>query len=120
MSVKIIVTKDFKRLAKSLLKKYASLKEELSELLVSLGENPALGIPLGENIYKIKIGVRSKGKGKSGGVRVITFVEAFIDIEVDDEDVCIIHLIAIYDKSEIYDIGKKDLLDMIDGIEPED
>jgi mRNA-degrading endonuclease RelE of RelBE toxin-antitoxin system len=60
--------KQFKRLAK----KYPSLKKELKELSESLEQHPGQGTPLGRNCYKIRLAIASKGKGKSGGARVIT------------------------------------------------
>ena len=53
-------------------KKYQSLKTDLALLFKSLEENPMQGTPLGKNCYKIRLAISSKGKGKSGGARVIT------------------------------------------------
>ena len=60
---------------KRLIKKYHSLKNELSELFEELAITPTLGTSLGNDVYKLRLGVKSKGKGKSGGVRIITYVE---------------------------------------------
>ena len=49
-----------------------------------------MGVALGANCYKIRLAIRSKGSGKSGGGRVITAVYAA------DEKVT---LLALYDKS---------------------
>jgi len=40
--------------------------------LDDLENNPRLGTAIGKNCYKIRLSIRSKGKGKSGGARVIT------------------------------------------------
>jgi mRNA-degrading endonuclease RelE of RelBE toxin-antitoxin system len=61
------------------------------ELFEELVENPYLGTSLGDNRYKVRVAVKSKGKGKSGGVRVITYL-----ITENEE----IYAIDIYDKSE--------------------
>jgi len=45
-------------------KKYASLKDELAELFEELQENLTLGTSLGNDIYKIRLAITSKGKGK--------------------------------------------------------
>lgn len=100
-------TKSFKRSAKHLLKKYRSLADELEQLRNELLENPHLGIHLGDNIYKIRVASASKGKGKSGGFRVITYL-----VEPTETDVLIM-LITIYDKSEQEDISKEVLLEVI-------
>lgn len=47
----------------------------MAKLFAELEENPTLGTPLGKGIYKIRLAIASKSKGKSGGARVMTFVE---------------------------------------------
>lgn len=74
MRFRVILIDNFKREAKRLLKKYPSLKNELVVLQQQLLENPRMGIQIAENVYKIRLSVKSKGRGKSGGMRVITFV----------------------------------------------
>ena len=68
-----------------LIKKYVSLKKELADLRNQLEINPELGISLGNGLYKIKVGVKSKGKGKSGGVRVITYLVSKIQVIENEE-----------------------------------
>jgi hypothetical protein len=63
-NVKTIVV--FERQAKRLIKKYSSLKLELSKLFQELKENPIQGTSIGKGCYKIRISIASKGKGKSG------------------------------------------------------
>jgi mRNA-degrading endonuclease RelE of RelBE toxin-antitoxin system len=81
----------FERQAKRLIKKYASLKGELLALVQELKEKPELGKAIGQNCYKIRIAIASKGKGKSGGARIIT------NFVITDNTV---YLLSIYDKSE--------------------
>ncbi len=120
MNCKIIVIDDFKRDAKKLLKKYVSLKDELVALQKQLLENPRMGILIHENIYKIRLAVKSKGKGKSGGMRVITYViEVEIQIEEIREQDITIFLLTIYDKSEMENITDNDLLNLINEINTE-
>ena len=66
MNYSVIPTEKFKKEAKRLVKKYPSLKKELSELSSILENNPT-GISLGNNAYKIRISIKSKGTGKSVG-----------------------------------------------------
>jgi len=75
MSYSIQISDNFKKEAKKLIKKYASLKDELAILFKDLQENPTLNTPLGNDIYKIRLAITSKGKGKRGGARVMTFVK---------------------------------------------
>ncbi|HWB64788.1 MAG TPA: type II toxin-antitoxin system RelE/ParE family toxin [Chitinophagales bacterium] len=109
MSNKVIVTPNFKKEAKPLLKKYPSLKSELLILEQQLIQHPQTGAPLGNNAYKIRIAVKSKGKGKSGGMRLITYVEVSISAEGDKD----IFLLSIYDKSEVSSISKKEIAQLI-------
>ena len=94
----------FEKQAKRLIKKYASLKKELLELVNQLKENPQQGTPIGNNCYKIRIAVASKGKGKSGGARIIT------NFIVTEEAV---YLLTIYDKSEKENITDKELQQLL-------
>jgi hypothetical protein len=90
----------FDKQIKRLAKKYPSLKTEFANLINSLETDPHLGTPLGYNCFKIRISIASKGKGKSGGARVIT------NFVIMDETV---YLLAIYDKSEKDTITDKEL-----------
>lgn len=121
MNVSINITKGFKRQAKPLLKKYVSLKAELLELQVNLSENPTMGVQTGEDIYKIRLKVKSKGKGKSGGLRVITFVETIIitDVINEDESAFSVNLIAIYDKSDTESLSISEIESLIKEIDEE-
>ena len=74
MNYKIELSANFKKEAKKLSKKYPSLKQELAALFTELETNPAMGTPLGNDIYKIRLAVASKNKGKSGGARVLSFI----------------------------------------------
>ena len=110
MKYNIFISKKFKRNAKPLLKKYIFLKEEIKDLILFLEKEPKTGILLGDNCYKIKLSIKSKRKGKSGGARVITYVQ-IIDKEV--------FLLTIYDKSEKENISKKEINLLLKNIEIE-
>jgi mRNA-degrading endonuclease RelE of RelBE toxin-antitoxin system len=97
----IVVTSDnFEGEAKRLIKKYRSLALEIAELIENLSEDPTFGTPIGKNCYKIRIAIKSKGKGKSGGARVISCVVALKET---------VTLLSIYDKNEQEDIPDKEL-----------
>jgi mRNA-degrading endonuclease RelE of RelBE toxin-antitoxin system len=114
VSVTIRITKSFQTAAKPLLKKYSSLKSDLLKLEKELVENPTLGTALGHNAYKIRLKISSKGKGKSGGARVISLVETLIvgEVQMIEEEV-IVNLITIYDKADTATISDKELKDLI-------
>jgi mRNA-degrading endonuclease RelE of RelBE toxin-antitoxin system len=97
----------FEKQAKRLIKKYASLKLELSKLFQELKENPVQGTSMGKGCYKIRVSIASKGKGKSGGARVIT------NFVVTDRTV---YLLSIYDKSDKDNLTDKELGELLKHI----
>lgn len=105
MSYEVVVTETFKRRAKPLAKKYHSFKVELAELIDRLEEHPAQGIFLGKDCYKIRMAIRSKGKGKSGGARVITYVK------IQNETA---FLLTVYDKSDRDDLDDTELDELLE------
>lgn len=108
MNYKVKTIPFFDRQARRLTRKFKSFKKELTELLDTLEVDPMQGTPLGNDCYKIRVAVSSKGKGKSGGARVITHV-----IAVREH----VYLLTVFDKSEkgnISDQELKDLLTLID------
>lgn len=99
--------RSFERDAKPLLKKYPSLRQELERLGKELQENPTLGTPLGHECYKIRLAMKSKGKGKSGGARIITYL-----ITRNKEVI----LLAIYDKQVKDNISANELKELLDDL----
>jgi mRNA-degrading endonuclease RelE of RelBE toxin-antitoxin system len=106
MKTEIVITGNFQREAKKYLKKYKSLKSELENLYDQLLKNPQLGTPISNNSFKIRISVKSKNKGKSAGMRIITHLE--IDLVLDEVSNHL-YLLSIYDKSEIDSISDKEI-----------
>lgn len=84
-----------------------SLKEELAELNDILINNPKTGTSLGNDIYKIRLAIKSKGKGKSGGGRVISYI-----VKENRE----VYLLTIYDKSEFESVDDKTLKNIIQSL----
>ena len=72
-NITVLVSDDFAKEAKRLAKKYPSFKQDYKDFLDSIKENPLQGDEITKNIRKIRMAIKSKGKGKSGGARVITF-----------------------------------------------
>ncbi len=107
MSYKVSTISNFRKEAKRLIKKYPSLKNEIAELGQELSQNAQLGTPLGNNCYKIRLSIASKGKGKSGGARVITYV--FVAATT-------VYLLSIYDKSEKSTISDNELKELLKEI----
>ncbi|GHB84772.1 type II toxin-antitoxin system RelE/ParE family toxin [Persicitalea jodogahamensis] len=107
MNYKIETIASFKREAKRLIKKFPSLRAKIEELGEQLQENPFLGTALKNDFYKIRLGIRSKGKGKRGGARVITCVKIVAET---------VYLVSIYDKSEQSDISDSTLENLLNEI----
>lgn len=108
MSYNVQTTPNFDKEFKRLYRKYPSLKKELITLATALSETPTLGIALGNNVYKARMAIASKGKGKSGGARVMTFVK------VENE---IVTLFSIYSKGEKDDISDDEIKSLLKEIE---
>ncbi|MDZ4668577.1 MAG: hypothetical protein SGJ00_11945 [bacterium] len=106
MSYSIELSANFKKEAKRLIKKFPSLKTELADLFTELEENPTTGTPLGNDIYKIRLAIASKNKGKSGGARILSFVK------VTQTTVL---LFSIYSKGEIDNLTIKQIQELIKG-----
>jgi hypothetical protein len=100
MSYDVVAIPPFDRQLKRLVKKHPSLKKEFADLIKSLEIKPDQGIALGNSCFKIRLAISSKGKGKSGGSRVIT---NFVVTEAT------VFLLAIYDKSEKENLTDKEL-----------
>lgn len=100
MSYNIRSIPKFDKQLKKLIKKYPSLKVEFIDFIKDLRVNPLQGIALGNNCYKIRLSIASKGKGKSGGARIIThlLVSEYV-----------VYLVSIYDKSERETLSEKEL-----------
>ena len=100
MNYKVDSIPFFDKQAKRLSKKYPSLKSDLKSLGENISIKPNQGNSLGNNFYKIRLSITSKGKGKSGGARIITYVKI---IETT------VYLVYIFDKSEKENISDKEL-----------
>jgi mRNA-degrading endonuclease RelE of RelBE toxin-antitoxin system len=107
MSYEVLTIPPFDKQLKRLVKKYPSLKVEFAVLIELLGQKPEQGVSLGYNCYKIRIAITSKGKGKSGGARVITNILVKANT---------IFLLAIYDKTEKDNLTVKELEELLKHI----
>lgn len=99
MSFSIRYTPAFSKALKRLAKKFPSVPEDFAALLKELGEDPLSGTPIGRSCYKVRMSIGSKGKGKSGGARVITYVRVINKVVI---------LLTMYDKSEKENITEKE------------
>ena len=104
MKVTIDYLDEFARGAKALRKKYPSFESDYETFLDELEKNPFSGESLGRHTYKNRMAIASKGKGKSGGARVITY-----NVQQQSDDEVLITLMTIYDKSDQESISNKEL-----------
>ena len=112
MRVTFKYLEEFERLAKDLKKKYKSFKNDYNSFLDELEKNPFGGEPLGHHTYKNRMSIASKGKGKSGGARVITY-----NVRKLSDDEVVITLMTIYDKSDISNVSDAYIRSLIELIE---
>jgi mRNA-degrading endonuclease RelE of RelBE toxin-antitoxin system len=101
MNNSVIYSPEFRKNLKPLAKKYNTLKDSVKSLETELIKNPRLGESYGDKIYKVRWGDKSKGKGKSGGFRVVYYLLR------ESENGTEILLLTIFDKSEADTIEKK-------------
>ncbi|BAU53969.1 type II toxin-antitoxin system RelE/ParE family toxin [Mucilaginibacter gotjawali] len=113
MSNTVKPTPEFKRDLKPLLKKYRILKQSILNLESDLIENPYLGESYGHGIYKVRVSDERKGKGKSGGFRVL-----YYHLNKTDEGIEML-LLNIFDKSEASTIKKIDAVKQLREISKE-
>ena len=98
-----LTTSEFEKEFKRLKKKYKSISYDLRNFKTQYSINPNLGVDLGSNIKKIRITIKSKGKGKSGGARLITY-----DLIVNFTKYGVV-LVTIFDKSEVESISNNQI-----------
>lgn len=94
MNFEIIPTPDFEKSFKALAKRHRSLKQDFREFSEELKQNPFQGDELIPGVRKIRMAIKSKGRGKSGGARVITYTVVTMEESGD------VFLIDIYDKND--------------------
>ena len=103
MNCNIVVSSVFERSAKKLAKRYSSFRDDFMKFISELKNDPFVGADLGHGLRKVRMAVSSKGKGKRGGVRIITFL-------IDKSDNYItIELLDIYDKSEVSTLSDSEM-----------
>lgn len=107
MSYNVFSIPPFDKQLKRLSKKFPSLKKDFANLIQNLEQNPKQGTLLGKNCYKIRLAIASKGKGKSGGARIIT------NIVIEENTV---FLLSIYDKSEKQNLSDKELAELLSQV----
>jgi len=107
MKFKPLFTGLFEKEFKRLCKKYPSFKQDFEKLYDDLKKNPRIGEEFMKDCYKIRIAIKSKNKGKSGGARVITFFYTVKEA---------LYLLSVYDKSEKENIKDNEMKMLVEEI----
>lgn len=94
MNWMIDFTTEFSKGAKVLKKRYKSFMNDLEDFKDKIMKNPFQGTELAPGIRKIRMTIGAKGKGKSGGARVITLTYYVSEKEGK------VHFLIVYDKSD--------------------
>lgn len=108
MNYNVVASGHFDRKLKQLKKKFPNIRADLMRLIESLEVDPRQGRSLGSNIYKVRMALSDKGKGKSGGARVITYT-------VDEYKR--VTLLTIYNKSETGSISAKEIMSLLKNLD---
>lgn len=108
MKHKVLVEKSFEKPARRLARKYPSFTRDLLNLIDELECDPLLGVSLGGSLRKVRLAIKSKGRGKSGGARVISFVYLAGKR---------VHLLTVYDKAAFETLADQDLKALVRDFE---
>ena len=111
MSYKIKTIPSFDRDAKRLHKRYKLLAEDLRRLVSELKERPLSGVDLGGGVHKIRLAIKSKGSGKRGGARIITYADVLLQKKEGT-----VYLLAMYDKAEQESISMKTIRMLLSSV----
>lgn len=106
--MRVRISEDFRVSYKQLKKRHKSLEADFERLLASLLENPMQGVELPGGARKVRMAITSKGRGKSGGARVIIRVRI-----VHDE----LQLLYIYDKADMENVSDAFLREVMKRME---
>jgi len=106
--MKVKISEEFRSAYKRLKKRHKSLEADFERLLASLLEDPLQGVELEGGARKVRLAITSKGRGKSGGARVIIRVRFIADE---------LQLLYIYDKADFENISDSYLRDVMKRME---
>ena len=107
MKYNLRILETFEKAAKPLMKKYPSFKQDIQIFFKKMMQNPNCGISLGGGVRKIRVAITSKNKGKSAGVRIISYN---IVVSITETD---IYLVTIYDKENTDSITKEEIIKLL-------
>ncbi len=108
-AVKFQFSDDFKIAFKRLLKKYRTLKQDLLKVMDEIQESPSeVGVPLFATVRKMRMAISAKGRGKSGGARLILSLY---------QQEGIVFFLFIYDKNEMENVSDEFIKEILKDME---
>jgi len=113
MSYEAYLTETFQKSIKILKKKYRSVKDDLSDTIQFLEEDPTIGDPIpgwNKEIWKVRVASSDVKKGKRGGFRLIYLWKAG---EFN------VYLLTVYFKIEKQDISKREIEELLKKLNQE-
>ena len=96
----------FDKQYKKLAKKYNLIQDDVEELINDFDDLHLQATPIKTNLYKIRLANSNKNKGKRAGYRIYYYIKIKTTV----------HLLTIYDKSEIQMIDESVLVGLIKDI----
>jgi hypothetical protein len=100
LKLNVTKTDHFEKLVTKLSKKYRNIEKDIDSFLDKIEDIKDLGVSLGNSLYKARIRNTDNKKGKSGGYRIITY------LQLKDNELTLIY---IYSKSELANIKESEL-----------
>lgn len=94
MNYNVEIHANFGRELKSLAKKYPSIKNDIINVVQNIEKELTQADDLGYGFKKIRLNIKSKGKGASGGARIIS-LETIISFDKTN-----VFLLSIYNKGD--------------------
>lgn len=105
MKLKLVITPEFGRAVKNLLKRYRLILKDLEVFEQELLNGKVKVVELGKNCYKARLQNSSIPAGKSGGFRVIYFYKQDTSV----------YLLYIYSKTELENIEEAKLIEILEN-----
>ncbi|MCP4361336.1 MAG: type II toxin-antitoxin system RelE/ParE family toxin [Chloroflexi bacterium] len=108
MTYNVQLTASFKRSVKKLKRRYSHIKDDVREGVELLLQIPRLGVivPGSGGIRKVRLPNRDAKRGKSGGYRLLYYLE--------DNESQTLYLLFVYSKSDRANVTRRELKQLLD------
>ena len=108
MPYNVQFTSSFKRSVKKLKRRYPHIQDDIRDGIEVLLHTPQLGVIVSGSggIRKIRLANSDARRGKSGGYRLLYYLE--------DEETQALYLLLVYSKSDRENVTKRELKQLLD------